>query len=486
MRIVRVLVLALMGLGLMLQGVATPARAATDPTLTAKIKTVLSDSRVTNAKVGVVVGDASTGEYLYRRSSTTALMPASNMKMITAGAALRELGTSYRFHTDVLGAAPVKGVVSGNLYLKGFGDPTSRVYDYRALAQALAAQGVKTVSGSLVADATWFDEQRYSPYWSTSYAGRYYAGEVSALTITGDTDYDAGTVIVKVAAASRTGARPVITTIPSSAKKYLTIKNGAYTKSTGSSTISVSRAYGSATITVSGKIAKYRSTKKWVTVSDPKRLAVRIFRTELASAGVRVVGETTSGAAPKGLVLLARDQSMTLSQLMLPFLKLSNNSHAEAFTKAMGAEATGRGTWSSGLARTRAYLASTGADLATVRLVDGSGLSRSNRLTATALAQALVHARRQPWFSAYYTALPIAGINERMVGGTLRYRMVDTAAEGNCHAKTGTLTGVTSLSGYVKDRNGRVYVFAMISNYTRTSPRPVEDKLVLVLAHHSR
>lgn len=467
---------------------APQAHAAADPKLVREVNAVLSDSRVQKARVGVVIRDARTGEYLYRKSSTSQLTAASNMKLITAGAAMSELGPGYRFHTDVLAAAPnASGTIKGDLWLKGYGDPTLLESDFRALAQTLRGKGVRTVTGRLVADATWLDNQRYSPYWSSSYASEYYASQISALTVAPNTDYDAGTVIVKYAPASKVGARPTLTVYPAAARKYVRIVNKATTKSSGSTTISARRTNGTNTITVSGSIARGRAASRtWVSVHDPKLLAATVFRAELTRAGITVRGATTAGRTPSGKRVLAKDTSMPLSQLLVPFLKLSNNNHAEVLTKTMGRVKSGQGTWSAGLARTRAWLRSQGVDTATVRLVDGSGLARANRLTATALGTVLVKVRAASWFSSYHKALPIAGVNSHMTGGTLRSRMRGTPAAGNAHAKTGTLTGVTALSGYVTDASGRSYVFVMISNYTGASPRPVEDKLVVALARHRR
>lgn len=113
---------------------------------------------------------------------------------------------------------------------------------------------------------------------------------------------------------------------------------------------------------------------------------------------------------------------------------------------------------------------------------DGSGLTRANTMTPRAFGTLLVKVQSERWFGSFRNALPVAGISERMVGGTLRHRMNGTRAAGNAWAKTGTLTGVTALSGYVRGRDGRLYVFSMLSQYTGSSPRPVEDELVVTLA----
>jgi D-alanyl-D-alanine carboxypeptidase/D-alanyl-D-alanine-endopeptidase (penicillin-binding protein 4) len=121
-----------------------------------------------------------------------------------------------------------------------------------------------------------------------------------------------------------------------------------------------------------------------------------------------------------------------------------------------------------------------------VSLTDGSGLTRRNRLTARALTSTLQKVQTEPWFAAFHAALPVAGNPDRMTGGTLRSRMRGTRAADNAHAKTGTMTGVTALSGYVTGADGRRYVFSMVSNHSGASPRPVEDTFVVTLARWRR
>ena len=219
-------------------------------------------------------------------------------------------------------------------------------------------------------------------------------------------------------------------------------------------------------------------------MNRPDLYAAAVFRAELKKAGVTVRGGTASLATPATKrAVLATDYSMPLSQLLVPFLKLSNNMHAEALTKAMGAKRSGApGTWSNGLAATRAYLAVAKVPLSGVSLSDGSGLTRANTLTPRALGTLLVNVQKERWFPTFQRALPVAGNTSRMVGGTLRYRMNGTRAANRAWAKTGTLTGVTALSGYVQGRDGRLYTFSMLSQYSGSTPRPVEDKLVVALA----
>jgi D-alanyl-D-alanine carboxypeptidase/D-alanyl-D-alanine-endopeptidase (penicillin-binding protein 4) len=461
------------------------AAARPDPALSKKLGSVMSDSRVRKATSSAAVFDAGTGAELYARWGSRGTTPASNTKIFTAVAAMKTLGPGYRFKTEVIRRGSVrKGVLDGRLYLKGYGDPTARVSDYTSLAKQVRARGITRVTGALVADATFFDGTRYNPSWSTGYASSYYAAQTSALTVAPNSDLDSGTILLSYKPGTRGKAARVSVT-PAAAAKYVTISNKTTTTAKGTSTtFSAKRAVGSNKITVTGRVALGRSTASTlITVNRPDLYAAAVFRAELSKVGVRVDGKTTALATPaSSRHRLARDTSMTVSQLLVPFLKLSNNMHAEALTKTMGTLKGRPGSWSGGLAFTLAYARSLGAPMAGVKLVDGSGLTRSNKITTRAMGVLLYRVQKEQWFPAFYAALPVAGNPARMTGGTLRNRMKGTRAANNAHAKTGSLTGVTALSGYVKGADGRRYAFSMLSQYSGSSPRPVENTLVQTLA----
>ena len=484
--------LVITGAGLLAPPQQVPQAAAatiTDRALATKLTSVLKDSRVTKGRTSVVVYDAATGSELFQRSGSRATIPASNTKILTAAAAMHTLGPGYRFQTQVIRRAKITGsTLDGRLYLKGYGDPTARVSDYTALAKRVRAAGIRTVTGKLIVDASYFDSVRYNPTWRTGYADDYYAAEISALTLAPNADYDSGTVIIKYKSGS-VGKKAKITTSPAAAATYLNLKNLTTTGKKGTSTsFSAGRKHGSNTITLRGRVPKGRSGSWLITVNRPDLYAAAVFRAELKKAGVTVRGGTAALTTPAtNRSVVATDYSMTLTQLLVPFMKLSNNMHAETLTKAMGAKRSGApGSWAKGLDATRAYLTSIKVPMAGVTLSDGSGLTRSNTITPRAMGTLLVNVQRETWFPAFKASLPVAGNRTRMVGGTLRNRMNGTRAANHAWAKTGTLTGVTALSGYVQGRDGHLYTFSMLSEYTGSTPRPVEDKLVVALASWRR
>ena len=146
------------------QLIILPSQAAEDPGLVTKLNSVLSDSRTRRAETGAVVLDAKTGELLYSRYGKRSVMPASNTKIVTAVAAMHTLTPTYRFKTSVIRRAEVAGgTLNGRLYLKGYGDPTTRQADFAKLATQVRTAAITHVDGSLIVDSSYFDHERYNP-----------------------------------------------------------------------------------------------------------------------------------------------------------------------------------------------------------------------------------------------------------------------------------------------------------------------------------
>lgn len=472
---------------------ATPATSASEhtpatvePALAERLDQLLTDPAFDGSQVGLVVRDAATGETLYDRDGDDRLLPASNAKLFTSTAALADLGPGFRFHTDVLTNGQQRGaVLDGDLFLRGGGDPTALARDYRALAADLADAGIHTVRGNLLTDDSYFDDVPLGSGWSWDDESFYYSAVVSALTVAPDTDYDAGNVIVVAGPGARSGDPVTVSMTPRTG--VLEVVDRARTGPAGSTdTLGIEREHGTNRVVISGNVpVGGGTTTEWITVPDPPAYAADVFRRALVAHDIAVRGPTREAVTPAGADRLASDRSITVARLMTPFLKLSNNGHAETLVKTLGAELAGAGSWSAGLERVVAYAEEQGVDVSRIRLADGSGLSRLDELTPDAITDLLLAVQDEAWFDRWYAALPIAGEPDRMVGGTLRSRMVGTAAAGNLHGKTGSLTGVTALSGYVTDADGRLLVFSMLSNHYLISPRAVEDAVGVTLAEWS-
>ncbi|MEO3972253.1 D-alanyl-D-alanine carboxypeptidase/D-alanyl-D-alanine-endopeptidase [Streptomyces sp. CAU 1734] len=465
---------------------SAPAGAGpSDTGLKKAVDTLLADTRMDGGAASVVIADADTGERLYQHAGTDRLTPASNTKLVTSAAAMALLGPGYRFTTDVLSPGTRDGAtLRGDLYLRGTGDPTTLAADYDRLAAGVAAAGIKKVTGRLIADDTRFDTQRLGRSWAADDQSSYYSAQISPLTVAPDTDYDSGTVIVEVVPGARAGDRPKVTVTPKTAYVRLDITGRTVAAGQGD-TLGVERRHGTNTIAVSGNIPLGGSaTKEWVTVWEPTGYAAAVFSDALVRHGVTVAGKTRLGTAtPAGARKLAGHSSMPLRELMLPFMKLSNNMHAEALTKTIGHEESGRGTWSAGLAAIDGFLRGQGVATSTLRQADGSGLSRMNLFPAEQFTRLLLSVRDASWYADWYASLPVACAADRPTGGTLRTRMCNTPAALNARAKTGSLTGASALSGYVTDAGGRELAYSIVLNqYLASSVKSIEDAIVVTLA----
>ncbi len=483
--------LIVLGTSLGLLVTAGPARAlpplptaTNDPALASKVAGVLKDSRVTKATVGVVIADSVSGTELYGKAATTALKPASNMKLLTAAAALDLLGPDSRFSTEVYAAgAPAGNGTVSRLYLRGNGDPTLRESDLKSLAQQVKAAGVTRVTGSVVGDGGFFDGDKYNDYWDAKDYNNAYAAQVSGLTLSPSSALRVGTLNVTYKPGSKSGKKAVLGLVPALASGYVKLVNKVTTKKAGSgASVSVRRSNGN-TITVSGRVALKRATAtKVITINQPAGYAAHVFTGMLRSLGVRVDGAATIGSTPTTRVRLASDTSVPLSTIVKLLLKPSNNGMTEHLIKTLGRSGDKAGTWAAGSARVLKWLKTTQSVPTNLKIVDGSGLAHANRLTSRVLVRVLQYARTRDWFPTFYDALPVAGNPDPAIGGTLTDRMVNTAAQNNLRAKTGTLTGVTALSGYVADKTGRLYTFSMLGSYKTSSPRVVFDKVGATLA----
>ncbi|WP_411104249.1 D-alanyl-D-alanine carboxypeptidase/D-alanyl-D-alanine-endopeptidase [Streptomyces sp. cmx-4-9] len=456
--------------------------AARSADLAADLDLLLADPALAGAHASVQVADAASGQVLYQRQEDTLMLPASTLKVATAAAALQLLGPQHRFATEVRTAGRRTGaVLHGDLVLRGGGDPSLLASDLDALARNLAAAGIRQVTGRLLFDDSRYDSVPLGPGWAWDDQPYYFSPQISALTIAPDEEFDVGTVKVTLTPAAPGGSAGVTVT-PAAALVRFT--GHIATGPPGSAyTAEAVRKLGTNEISLSGSIpADHGPAEEWVTVDDPAAVTATVFAAALRRYGVRIrEPQRAEGPVSDGLVL-ARHDSAPLSDLLVPFLKLSNNGIAEHLVKEIGRVKSGEGSWRAGLEEVRRALP-TGDLHGDRNQADGSGLSRYNLMSARQFTALLTFARRQPWYDAWYRALPVAGDPRRMVGGTLARRMQGTAAQGRVHAKTGSMSGVDALTGYAEDANGRVLAFTvLVNNVAGAGPRPVIDRIAIRLA----
>ncbi|MBX0356711.1 D-alanyl-D-alanine carboxypeptidase/D-alanyl-D-alanine-endopeptidase [Halobacillus sp. Nhm2S1] len=452
-----------------------------------KMDRLLEDEALHGAVAGVSIRHAYSGEVVYEKNAHLRLTPASNTKLFTGAAALETLGSEYTFTTELWTDGGIDdGTLEGNLYLKGKGDPTLTVEDLDAMAVSLREKGIKEVTGDVIADDSWYDKIRLSPGILWSQESEYYASQVSALTVSPDQDYDAGTVLIRVTPGKKEGQPASIKVTPDN--EYVAILNRTKTgKAKTEDELKVEREHGTNKILVEGTLEVGDPvSKSWVAVFEPTGLVTELFHQSLVKQGVRVKGSrTTFAETPERATRLYEHSSMPLKELFLPFMKLSNNGHAEVLVKEMGKVVHDEGSWEKGLEVIGAKMRCLGVNMDTIQLNDGSGMSATNFIPAHEISQLLFQVQEKEWFPEFRRSLPVAGNERRFVGGTLRQRMQGTSAEGNVRAKTGTLSGVSSLSGYVTTKDREPLIFAMVFNHFLSEDvDEIEDRLAVILSEH--
>ncbi len=478
---------------------AAGAKAQEVDELQTRLASAIGPTTWRGATWGVMVLSLDTGDTLFALEPDEPLAPASNLKLLTTAAALRVLGPDYRFRTYLLTRGEVvEGVLEGDLVLYGTGDPgiSGRFYRdrnevFRLLADQLAGLGIHTVRGDLVGDASFFAGPLRPEGWHPNDLNDRFAGAVSALS------FNENVVSFRVIAGAA-GTRPTVQTVPDHAG--LEVVNSAMTVAADARPrIAILRDDPLDPIRVEGQLlVGARDVWREMTVSVPAHFAATSFRATLEDRGITVLGgvrvvddpaeSVVDGglSAPsmgrRGARVLARHVSDPLSVYLAVVNKESNNLFAELVFRALGRATSGVGSAEMSAAGVRAALEELGVDMADVVQLDGSGLSAGSRVSASSFVSLMDRMAASPVWPEYWASLPEAGSRREL------RRMFGTPAAGNLRAKTGTIEGVSALTGVVRSLSGERLAFSLLVNGTRFNSRAkaVENRVGAILASFGR
>jgi D-alanyl-D-alanine carboxypeptidase/D-alanyl-D-alanine-endopeptidase (penicillin-binding protein 4) len=467
---------------------ATPAAPVVSP-VAAALDSIFNDTLFASAHWGVLVRSLETGETLYARNAGRMFVPASNMKLVTAAAALEALGPDYRYRTRVAAAGPVRnGELRGDLLVIGGGDPTisDRFHGgdvgafLRTWADSLRAHGVTRITGGVIGVDDVFDDVPLGRGWAWDDLQDSYSAEVGGLLL------NEGFVTVHVAPVP--GQRAAAVTTRPVSDEWVPVQGNVWMgPADPAARVSARRGDSLSAVLVSGTLpTDTAAVEEEVAVRNNTRFFASVLRQALLEAGIAVGGpsfdaDDVPAERVAGREVLFTHTSPPMRDILAGFMKPSQNQIGEMLVKTLGVELRGAGTWSAGLAVVDSLMRTWQMPPRLLSQADGSGLSRYNLVAPAFLVALLEREARSPHGAVYEAALPVAGRD-----GTLASRMRGTPMEGNVRAKTGTLSGVRGLSGYVTTAAGERMAFSMIvNNHTLTSrdaDRVAEAALMRLIA----
>jgi D-alanyl-D-alanine carboxypeptidase/D-alanyl-D-alanine-endopeptidase (penicillin-binding protein 4) len=448
---------------------AAPPTAARDRVaseLARAIERAIDTPALASAFWGIEVQSLRTGRVLYERNPDKSMKPASTLKVVATATALDLYGPEARIRTTVETAGRLDGLgrILGDVYLVGRGDPnlSGRFHegritaDFEEMADALRAGGVKRIEGRLIGHEGLFKGERRGEDWAWGDLVWWYGAEVSALA------FNDNSADLKASPGERVGDPLLVERNPRSAY-YSVVSTATTAPANAARELRLERDMGSNVIRFSGSLPLGGTPwENSVALEDPAHYAATVFAEVLEARGITVARPvtTSSDSLPAGVRVLAAHDSPTMAEMLKAVNKPSQNLHAEMLLRLAGVKAKEEGTMEAGHEAALDFLRRAGVTVEPWALQDGSGLSRSDLVTARGLVALLTAMARHPHAQVFRDSLPVAGRD-----GTLASRMKGTPAEGRVVAKTGSLRHVNALAGYTTSRGGEPLVFAIVANH---------------------
>jgi D-alanyl-D-alanine carboxypeptidase/D-alanyl-D-alanine-endopeptidase (penicillin-binding protein 4) len=447
--------------------------------LRSDLRAIFSTPTVDHGVWAVAVHSLKTGETLYSSNAYRLEVPASNQKVLTTAVAAERLGWDYRYTTQLLATGPiVDGTLDGDLIVVANGDPTinprhaERWTAFDDWARQLAGRGVRVITGHLIGDDNAFAEPGWGLGWSWDDFAVGYGAPVSAL------QYNENQVELLIGPGLE-ASRPAIVSV-SPPGSGLTIDNQVVTAMAGTdSRLAIERIPGSNVLTVRGQVAVGApAMRDTAAVPNPTTFYLNALREALSRHGIVLGGSTIdiddvhSAQDRSKATLLLEDRSASLFDIVDVTNKWSRNIYAETLLRSLS-PAGAPATTEAGLKALTETLHQWGVSGDYYLARDGSGLSRYDYLSPNALIGVLTYMWRHPDLAANFrSSLPVAGVS-----GSLANRMKGTAGEARVWAKTGSMSQVRSLAGYVETTDGEPLVFSFLVNGFRVPMREMDSAM---------
>jgi D-alanyl-D-alanine carboxypeptidase/D-alanyl-D-alanine-endopeptidase (penicillin-binding protein 4) len=439
--------------------------------LTERIDGIINQSSQKDVQYSIVIVKADSGETVYSHNANKAMMPASNMKIITTAAALKYLGPDYEFKTKV-------GLCGDTLVITGGGDPllgdkvTDAKYQrepgwiFKDITAALKQNG-KTIIKDIIVDSSIFDKERVHPNWSKKELNRWYACEVSGL------NFNDNCIAVTV---KNIGGKVTVDIEPETG--FIKITNEVVPITEGKSAKSAVGAYRNQEpnkISIKGKCEKQEGPFD-VAIENPAEFFGFLLRENLAGVGIKVDGQILE--KPMGEDCNFKkltEYSTPISDCLARCNKNSLGLAAEALLKTIAAKAAPdgkNGSWAKGRELISGYMLELGIERGEFYIDDGSGLSRENKISANAITKVLLDVYKGKNWEVYRNSLATGGVE-----GTIGKYFKEEKYKGKVFGKTGYISGVTSFSGICSGKEGE-YIFSILANKTKGGTREAINDIV--------
>jgi serine-type D-Ala-D-Ala carboxypeptidase/endopeptidase (penicillin-binding protein 4) len=453
-----------------------------------KIDAIANRAEFSRSRWGILIQPLSSPTTLYSRDSQKYFIPASNVKLLTTAAALQKLGADFRIKTSVYSGE------NGNLHIVGRGDPSIAEAQLKSLAQQLKQRGISRVN-ELLGDDSYFQGNAVNPNWEWEDAQAGYGAPINSLIFNQNA--------IELILSPQAIGQPLKVTFaqPKPINQWQIQNNSVTVGQNESEFVEVGRDFAPPILRVSGQLKMgAESESAYVAVVNPANNFVQHFQQALAAEGIAVKQALVASNSRNFSQELANVESPPLAELVKETNRESNNVYAEVLLRLLGKETgkmpvpqeqdTGKmpvpqeqDTMEIGLKELKTTLTQLGINPNTYKLADGSGLSRHNLISPEALVQTLRLMANSPLASIYRASLPVAGES-----GTLKNRFL-TPNRVILQAKTGTLSGVSVLSGYLEVPNYEPLVFSIMVNQSDLSASKVRsaiDEIVILLNRLSR
>lgn len=442
--------------------------------LPSRIETIINRPELQRSRWGILIKTLDNRQTLYQREAQRYFTPASTVKLLTTAAALHHLGAKYRIRTSVYGTPDTANLAS--LRLVGRGDPSLTNTQLQDLAQQLKLQDIDSVEQLIVEDSH-FPDPPINPTWQWEDLIFYYATAVNSLILNENT-------VTLTLLPQQIGQPVKFTWDDEIAARQWQVRNFAYTYPDDTEySVKINSTFSQPWLQLTGNLPLNSEPDPWgMAIVNPGNYFLESWRRILTFAGIKVkrgIVSTQKIDKIEGEQELAAIESPPLFKLLETANQRSNNLYAEALLRTLGAIQCQDDECRASTEIVKEILTNLGVEPSGYFLADGSGLSRQNLVSPEAIAQTLQLIMPTPQGELYRNSLSLAGIN-----GTLRRRFRDTPVQGNLWGKTGTLTGVTTLAGYLYAPNYQPMVISIMVNQSQqqaTIHRQAIDEIMLLL-----